>query len=112
MVFVTSRAAYLAENGLAAACSAVEDLAVAAVAAIAAVAAVAAVVAVVAAAAVVEAEAEVGVETVVVAVGDLERAVAALLVDKAALNLVTEQLEVSTAVRPSAPGIDAMVEPY
>jgi len=109
MVFVTSRAAYLAENGLAAACSAVEDLAVAAVAAIAAVAAVAAVVAVVAA---------VGVETVVVAavvaaaVGDLERAVAALLVDKAALNLVTEQLEVSTAVRPSAPGIDAMVEPY
>lgn len=45
------------------------------------------------------------------AVVDLGTNVAALLADRVALSLVTAQLEVSTAVKPSAPGTDAIVEP-
>jgi len=97
----TPTPAYLVENGLAAGCSAVEGLVVAAAAA----AAVAAAVAVVAVAVLVV------VVVVAAAVVDLAINVAVSLVDMVALSLATAQLEVRMAGKPSAPGIDAMVEP-
>jgi len=96
----TPTPAYLVENGLAAGCSAVEGLVVVAAAAVAAAVAVVAVAVLV-----------VVVVVVAAAVVDLAINVAVSLVDMVALSLATAQLEVRMAGKPSAPGIDAMVEP-